>query len=143
MQKITRQSLYVLVVLFYLVSLAPPPAKITVSKATGNLREAVHTLQVLQENAGETATIFKNSLKYSIHVIQNVAGLKTVVFENQDPHNNNPATQVTITFRFTYLPENNFTLPAFKRTTTLGYPEYLFSHRSLRLPPDTPPPVAA
>jgi len=140
---LTRNTIYLLIISFYLVSLFPLTTVATKSDS-GDLREAVRTLQVLQENTLESTQIFNKSLKYSIKTIQNLAGLQTVFFENDTPLKSKQSSSlVTITFRFPYLPVSTYSLPHFIRMSTFSFPEYCDFYLSLHFAPETPPPVPA
>jgi hypothetical protein len=135
-----HNTIYLLIISFYLVTLFPL-AKVTTKGDSGDLREAVHTLQVLQANTSESTQNFKKSLKYSIRTIQNLAGLQTIIFDNHTPLESKPQSLVTITFRFLYLPANNYSLPHFISLSTFSFPEYYHFYLSLNFAPETPPPV--
>jgi hypothetical protein len=110
---------------------------------SGDLREAVQTLQVLQENTLESTQNFKKSLKYSIKIIQNLAGLQTVIFESHTPLKSKRSSLISITFRFPYLPVSTYSLPQFISMSTFSFPEYCNFYLSLHFAPETPPPVLA
>lgn len=138
----SHKTFYLLIIAFYLISLFPL-AKVTIKSESDDLREAVHTLQVLQANTSETTQKFKKSLQYSIKTIQNLAGLQTTIFVNDPPNENKPSSLITITFRSPYLPANSYSLPPCISEIRFSFPEHYDFYLSLNFAPETPPPVHA
>ncbi len=120
-----------------------PLGTVTIKGDSEDLREAVHTLQVLQTQASEASQNFKKSLKYSIKTIQSLAGLQTTIVENHPPVEGKSPSLITITFRSPYLPANAYSLPPCISISKFSFPELYDFYLSLNFAPETPPPVRA
>ena len=141
-KNLARYSIYVLVISFYLLSLFPL-ADMTIKGEAGDLREAVHTLQLLQTATSESPQTFKKSLKCSIKTMQKLAGLQKIIFQEPNPIESKSLPLITITFRSLYLPSSSYSPSAFISIRRSTFPELSILYLSVNFAPEIPPPVLA